>query len=285
MVKQYLNYFKWLLIITGVLAVICICTRLLYTAPVRGNTECLTAERVFDYADVLTDEEEASLRGLITQRELQTGCDIVLVTLEESLKEYARKIEPEVSYDQFVRVYAEEFYDSNKYGFDKPIGDGVILVDNWYREDDGKIYTWLCTTGRAKEVYSSEMIDTLLDNVYEYVEDSPYEAYKTYINDFYYDMSEMGAIAELISLFAVFVAAVAMIIFIIVHWSYKKGKKTTIATTYVSGGKPTLNKKEDSFINKVVTRRHIERSSGSSGGSGGSGGSSGGSHGGGGHSR
>lgn len=288
--KQYFNYFKWIFLITALLGVIYAGT-LIYQAAqkaeARANTECLTKERVFDYGNVLTQEEESKLRELISEREAQTGCDIVLVTLNESLKEYARGKEADVSYDEFVRIYAEDFYDENKFGYDKPIGDGVLLVDNWFREDDGRIYTWLCTVGRAEENYSSAMVDNLLDKVYLYVEDDPYKAYETYVNEFYYDMTGTGQLTESLPFWSPFAAAaIIAIVFIAVHWSSKKGNRTTMATTYVNGGRPELKRKEDVLVNKVVTRRHIERSSGNGGGSSGGGGHSGGGHhGGGGHSR
>lgn len=285
--KQYVRYFRWLFILTGVIVLVYAGILFLHSTagPVeRTNKECTETERVFDYGEVLSDKEENKLRKLIAKREKQTGCDIILVTLNESLKEYAREIRPNTPYDEFVKVYGGEFYESGKFGYDKPIGDGVVLVDNWYREDDGSIYTWFYTEGRVEDWYSSERVDHLLDNVYRYVEKNPYKAYKTYVNEFYHDMTGKGMFTIYLPYYLPFVAAaVCMMIFVGVHWSYKKGKKTVTATAYVNGGRPKLNKKEDVFINKVVTRRKIETSSGGHGGGGRSGGG-GGSHGGG-HSR
>lgn len=286
--RQYVRYFRWIFIVTGILAVVYAGLHLLHglrTFPERTNEECLTRQRVFDYGDMLSEAEEEKLADLIAKRERQTGCDIVLVTLNESLKEYARKKEPNVPYKEFVRVYAEDFYDSNAFGYDRPVGDGVLLVDNWYREDDGRVYTWLTTVGRAEKKYTAARIDHLLDNVYRYVERDPYRAYKTYINDFYHDMAGGGTFTFYLPYWLpLAAAALSMLIFVVVHWSYKKGSKTVVPTAYVDGS-PQMYKREDVFINKIVTKRHIQRSSGGSGGSGGGGGSHGGHHGGGGHSR
>ena len=294
--KEYFHYFKWLYIALGVLLLILAgisisqwsAAKIAYYD--RTNTECTTTERVFDYADVLTDRQEEKLRKLIAKREKQTGCDIILITLEESLKDYAREIEPDVSYDQFVRVYAEQFYEENNFGYDKANGDGVLLIDNWYREDDGRMYTWLCTTGKVKEAYDAEGIDHLLDNVYLFVEDNPYRAYKTYVNDFYHDMRGMMAgDMYLPGYFSWLVGLLAAIIFVAVNWRSRKGEKTTTATTYVSGGSPTFKVRQDRFIRKSVVTHKIQTNNSSHGGGGGhsSGGHSGGggSHGGGGHSR
>lgn len=294
--REYFRYFRWLYITLAILATFFLginVFRSFVSASVyydRTNTECQVKQRVFDYADVLSDKEEKKLAALIDKREKQTGCDIILITLKQSLKEYARAIEPSVSYDEFVRVYAENFYDENKFGYNKPGGDGVLLVDNWFREDDGRIYTWFCTTGIVKDRYSTGDIDHILDRVYRYVETNPYRAYKTYVNDFYNDM--MGSrifhldVPKGLPLIAGIIAAV---IFMLANWKSRSGKKTTTALTYVNGRNADFVNRQDIFIRKTVTKHRIQTSSSSGGGGSRSGRSSGGgggrSHGGGGHSR
>lgn len=287
--KEYFKYFKWLYIVLAVMLVIFafvkLSSRVVHYE--RTNTECTTTQRVFDYADVLSDAQEKELAQLIAQREKQTNCDIILITLEESLKEYARAIEPSVSYDEFVRVYAEQFYEENKFGYNRPNGDGVLLVDNWFREDDGKIYTWFCTTGIVKDRYSAADIDHILDRVYLYVEDDPYKAYTTYVNEFYHDMMGGSSLtSNMPKGLPIIIGFVAALIFIAVNWKSKSGKKTTTAVTYVNGKRADFVNRQDIFIRKTVVKHRIETSSSSGGGhSGGGGGGGGGSHGGGGHSR
>ena len=289
--REYFRYFKWIYIILAVLGIIVALLNVGHWGIARvanyqrTNKECTTEQRVFDHGDVLTEKQEKKLEELIAKREKQTGCDIVLITLNESLKEYARGIEPGVRYSEFVRVYAEQFWEENGFGYDRPDGDGVVLVDNWFREDDGSIYTWLCTTGKAKEAYSAAQIDHILDNVYRYVEKDPYRAYKTYINDFYHDMLGVNVFSLYVPGYIPWlVGIVSAVIFTACNWWSKRGKKTTTAVTYVAGGKPVFQVRKDRFIRKTVTQRKIQRSSGGSGGSGGGGGG-GGHHGGGGHSR
>lgn len=287
--REYFRYFKWMYIMLGAAALL---LGLLYAGHwgisrmfryERTNQSCTTKERVFDYGDVLTDREEDKLRRLIAKREQQTGCDIVLVTLQESLREYARQIEPYVSYDEFVRVYAEQFYEENRFGFDQANGDGILLVDNWYREDDGRIYTWLCTTGRVKDKYSDAAVNHILDNVYRYVERDPYRAYKTYINDFYHDMLGIQVFHIYVpSGFPWIIGLVTAVIFMICNSRSKRGSKTTTAVTYVAGREPRFRVREDRFLRKSVVTRRIQTNSGHGGGSRSGGG---GSHGGGGHSR
>lgn len=291
--REYFRYFKWLYII---LAAVALLTVMLHAGHwgiakavdyQRTNTQCATSERVFDRAGVLTDKEEEKLRRLIAKREKQTGCDIVLVTLKEPLKAYATAIEPGVDSEEYVRVFAEQNWEEQGFGYDKPDGDGVMLVDNWSREDDGMIHTWFCTTGRAYDAYYVEDVDHLLDRVYRYVERNPYRAYKTYVNDFYHDMMGWRVCHLNLPGFFPWVAGlIAAVIFSCLNWQSKEGKKTTTATTYVAGRAPVFRVSEDRFLRKTVTRRKIESNSGGGGSGGGhSHGGGGGHHGGGGHSR
>lgn len=292
--KEYFKYFRWVFIIIGVLAVILAVIKGVQGLAVvagsheRTNTKCETTQRVFDYADVLTDREEKKLEKLIAKREKQTGCDIVLVTLYESLEEYAREIEPDVPYNQFVRIFAEEFYEENNFGYNKPDGDGVLLVDNWFREADGHIHTWLWPAGNAADTLSYDDVDWILDEVYLYVEDNTYRAYKTYVNDFYRGMTGKGALsANIPEGLPILAGIIAAVIFIPMNWKSRSGSRTTTATTYVNGGTEHFVNRQDIFLRKSVVKRHIETSSSGGGGghSGGGHSGGGGSHGGGGHSR
>ena len=293
--KKYISYFKfWFLaiLLLAVLLVVLLAVRGRESAAERTNQECDTQERVFDYADVLTADQEEALRALIAEQEKRTTCDIVLVTLNESLADYAAAYEEELGYltpDRYTMVYADNFYDEHQFGYDRPYGDGVLLLDNWYREADGGVYSWLSTCGRAEERLSSSMIDALLTEALANVEQDPYGAYVKYVNLFAEMMTE-GRAPKISVLVPLAAAVLGTALFAGGSLKHHKGSKTVNPTTYVEGGKPELKRREDIFLRKTVTKRHIERSSGDGGGGGGGGGghhtSSGGvSHGGGGHRR
>lgn len=301
--KEYFRYFKVPFILIGILAIITISVGVGSTITSittsdnsqSANTERTTTERVFDYADILSNEEENLLREQIKESEAITKCDIVIVTLNESLVDYAASYEHiigPVPTEKCVMVYADNFYDEHRFGYNEPYGDGVLFLDNWYRESDGGVYSWMCTTGKVEDRYSSSMIDNIMYESLENVEDNPYRAYSKFIKLFVEDMttsSGSSSIAYKLSVqhmlvFSVVIAA----LFFAINWSGKKGKKTVTNLTYVNGGNPTLKRKEDRFINKTVTKTKIESNSGSGGRSGGGGhhrSSSGRSHGGGGHRR
>lgn len=296
--KEYFRFFSIPFAVVGILAVVTLVVTLVKNEPVTasasGNTQRTTTERVFDYADKLTDAEEDKLRAQIEEAEQKTQCDIVVVTLNESLVEYAAQYESiigPVDTSECVMVYADNFYDEHMFGYDEAYGDGVLFLDNWYREADGYVYSWMSTCGKAEDRYSSAMIDNLLDDALCNVDEDPYGAYSKMVTIFVRDMTggtDSNAAGVLKPLYIVIGAIVIAVVFLIVNWSSKKGKRTTTDRTYVVGGNPVFRRREDRFLYKNVTKHKIEKSS-SSGGGGGGGGhhmSSGGhSHGGGGHRR
>lgn len=289
--KKYISYFKfWFLaiLLLAVLLVVLLAVRGRESAAERTNQECDAQERVFDYADVLTADQEEALRALIAEQEKRTACDIVLVTLNESLADYAAAYEEELGYltpDRYTMVYADNFYDEHKFGYDRPYGDGVLLLDNWYREADGGVYSWLSTCGRAEDRFSSSMIDSLLTEALANADQDPYGAYVKYVNLFAEMMTESGGIPD-IPVFAPLVLAVlGTVLFVESALRNHRGSKTVNLTTYVEGGKPELKRQEDIFLRKTVTKRHIERNTGGGGGGGHHTSSRGVSHGGGGHRR
>ena len=82
----------------------------------RSNTECTLTQRVFDDADVLTDEEEAKLEKLIAEKEKLIGGDIVLMTTNdaslntmEKLRDYAQNYYVD-QWQQVVDDYYLNFY-------------------------------------------------------------------------------------------------------------------------------------------------------------------------------
>lgn len=293
--KRFLKRFQFCLIILGVLAAIYFALTGIHslTGSLRNgdrqNTECTTQERVFDQADVLSEEEEEKLRKLIAKRERQTGCDIVLVTLNESLRDYAYERQEYVAVEKYVMIYADDFYDGHLFGYDKPQGNGVLLLDNLYREDDGYAYSWLCTAGKAEGKYTNSMIDHLLEKSYRWSKISPYQGYRAYINQFYHDMNGFGLISINFSVPVLFAVSLVMAaVFVALNTGSETGQKTTSAKTYVKGGKVKMNHREDRFIRKNVVQHRIQTGSGGGGGGHSGGGGhhvsrSGVSHGGGGH--
>ncbi len=254
--KEYLKRFWLWYAIVGVLAVVYVVLKVKAGAGEtfeRTNTECLTEERVFDEANKLSDAEEKKLRELIAEREVQTGLDIVLITLSD----------PSLDTDAKMREYAQDFCIENKIGYNEPVGDAVIYVDNWYNG-----YVWMTTSGKAHARFTDAMIDHVIDRACDVVNANPYKGYERYVNQVWADMTTKLGLGNVITPMAIFlVALMVTVIYLIVNLSGRKGKKTTTAETYIAkNGQPALRNTQDVFITKHVTRRRIESSSGGGGG-------------------
>ena len=288
--KKFIEIFKIPLIIFTVFLVIGIsCKIIADNRPkvefVRNNSQC-TTERVFDYADVLTDAQEEELRAKIREAEQFCGTDIVIVLLNESLEAYAKSYESIIGYVepyQYTMVFADNFYDENAFGFDMPHGDGVLFVDNWYREDDGGVYSWLSTSGRAMSELDTDTCEFILDMALDYVEDDPAYAY-SYLVELITDYMDPNARLGdgLGGGISVIIGLVAGLIFFLANLGGKKGAKTVQTRTYVKSGNADITERQDIFLTKTTSRRKIETQSGSSGSHRSAGGHS---HGGGGHRR
>lgn len=270
---------------------------------VRTNTECTTEERVFDYADVLTDSEEGKLRQLIAEQEKKTACDIVLVTLNETLEYYQPAGSVPVTMndpEDWIRAYADDFWDTHYFGYNTGTeGDGVILVDDWYREPaDGRIHTWLSTSGRAYAALGDREISRILDDVYEDIEENPYEAYGAYVKSFARiinaDTEYSSGPVLVIGWFTFLPPILLALVLLAYYYRNRKGRVEVNKNTYVqqkpAGYGVQILQNSDRFLHKHVTRERIQRDDHSGGGGGGGFGgghisSGGASHGGGGHSR
>ena len=283
--KQYFKYFRIWFILFGVCAAITLVVGLVHILkteePIeRGNTQA-PIERVYDYADVLTDEEEDNLRNYIAQVESKIHHDVVLVTLNESVLDmFGYEENTDYNWDAAITAYADDFYDYKYYGYNEAMGDGVILVDNWYEGEKGSKFS---TAGNAYEVYTYYMVEEVLDAVYDVVEYNPYRAYMAYVETVSRHLAprnNSGLDIAINPLAILVVALIPAIIFVVVHLKNSEGKKTTTSGTYVDEKAmiPKFIVKRDDFITKSVTSVRIDTSSSSGGGGRSSGGGRAGGH-------
>lgn len=284
--RQYFKYFKIWFIAVAVLLVITIFVAgaelLSRNDSGERNNDKAPTERVYDYADVLTDEEEQKLRILIAEKEIEIKADIVLVTTNEYMGD------SDAAWENAMMNYADDFYDNNNYGYEKVWGSGVLLLDNHY---EGQAGSWLSTCGEVYEKFGDYEINRVLDAVYYGLDDGFYNAYSKYVYTVCNYMQDAEEVEGIPFIGTFIIPTIVAVIYACVHLFQAKAKDTTNSSTYVAGGRPVMKVCQDDFIRKSVTKRRIESSS-SSGGSRSSGGrggshrsSSGVSHGGGGRRR
>lgn len=250
------------------------------------TTPCVDdVQKVYDFADLLTDEEEDKLYQEVNSFISQTGYDLAVVTTNDNNKR------SEVE-------YADDFYDYNDFGKNSTRDGLLLLIDMTNR----KVY--ISTTGNAIVMYNSR-IDSIIDAGYDYLTSGDY--YNTFSKmiekqEYYFDLGpderdsktiiidEYGNASYIkympYGLIGFISGIVTLIVSIII---YNKSKlKIKVGSTISYMKNKNITKKQDNLVNTIVTHtlRYSDTSSGGGHSSGGGfhSSSSGSSHGGGGRS-
>lgn len=240
-----------------------------------GEVELDINQKVYDYADLLTDSEEQKL--LVQAREFADmyQLDLVLVTTDDAEGKSSM-------------AYADDFYDYNGFGIGEAHSGLLVLIDM-----DNRMI-WLSTTGSAISLFTDGRIQEITDRAAGYLSDQDYfggcksafaDIQETVRTD--REKSTLGGrarrSARRLPLYLLIAAAASGISIAVMARKGKTARKAVNAEGYLDRRSIELLVREDQFIRSSVSRTRIERSSG--GGGGGSSthsGSSGTSHGGGG---
>ena len=224
-------------------------------------------EKVYDFADLFTDEEEQQLYTKITNYINEYNLDLAVVTIDENNKT--------------PREYADDFYDYNDFNQQ---GGILFLIDMYNR----KIY--MSTTGEAIKMYNDYRINTALDEVYTYMSDEEYyEGTSSYI-DKISDYAKKGvptsnneekSLTSSIFMSLLIGLIGTAIIMAILIFKNRMVKKATTAREYLNKNSIKIQNMGEILISSNTTKHEIDHSSS---GSSTHTGSSGSSHGGGGHS-
>lgn len=230
-----------------------------------------TSLKVYDYAQVLSLEEEENLKKEIDLFIANHNMDMALVTVK-----YHEKID--------TMNYADDFYDYNGFGIGSN-NDGLIFVIDFTFRERGEI--WMSTTGKAIDIYTDARIDSILDNVAARKNRGYYEMMNTFIEEsnYYANIGISYNNESKINLKNIIIISLVIpsIIVLILILKNKMIKAATTASHYLIKDSVIINKRSDRFITTHTTSVRINDSS-SSGGSSTHSGSSGVSHGGGGRS-
>ena len=244
------------------------------------STPCVDAnEKIYDFADLFSNEEEINLYNEVTDFINKTGLDLGIVTINVNSKGSAM-------------VFADDFYDYNDFG-----RHGILLLIDM----DTREY-YFSTTGNAIFYFDDYRVDAVLDAMeYDMINGNYNNAALAFIDiiEYYYNagiitnkytIDSSGKIVRKTPwiLITIISLSVAFIITTILKGRNKKIKVVNHANEYING-KLKLTKKNEIFLYKTTDRHYSPISDSSSGSSGGGGfsshsGSSGSSHGGGGRS-
>ena len=267
-IKQFVKHFRILFIITAIIVGIYI-TMLIVIKPkdtevLRGNNST-PGHRVFDTANVLSDSEERMLEKLIAECEDEGTCDIILVTINQKVGL------SDTEWNTHMMNIADDFYDDGAYGYNKKYGDGALILDNWYEDENGSQKgTWLSTSGKMENIIGAYEENTVLDRIYDLIDKNPAQAYAAGIRKLAFWGESGSGQSRKIQIRWLYVLGgpfVVALFYMLSHISNPPGETTTTAMTYVTGGDPRLVNKRDDFLRKTETRTRISSSSSGSGGS------------------
>ena len=249
------------------------------------NTPAVDAsEKIYDYADILTEDEEKILKEKIDKFIEKTKMGMVIVV-------------PSFDYydDSENEDFAADFYDYNDFGIDYPKYSGVLFLRN---DNPSDRYYNIYTFGNAQLYFDYNRLESVLDNIYSSISNGYYlQGFSDYIDEmtnYYkagipstmknYRVDDKGYIYEIYQIPWMIVIIVAIVItFIIMLILIKKNKmviKATTASDYFDKKSFKMTNFQDRFLRSHTSSYTISSSSGGGGGS--HGGSSGGGHGGGG---
>lgn len=246
------------------------------------NTPCVDAnEKIYDFSDVLTDEEEKELKKEIDKFIEETKMDMVIVI-------------PEFSYinDNENENYAADFYDYNDFGIEFNKYSGVLLLRNTYEADP---YFNIYTFGEAQLYFSYNRLENTLDSIYYDIKNKNYPSgFSRFVEDmkkYYkigipsemksYTVDDMGYLQKLYRipwLISLLISGIITgIIMAILISKNKMVIKATKAAEYLDKNSVNITRREQMLIGTHTTS-HVIDSGGSGGGFHSSGGSSGGGH-------
>lgn len=236
--------------------------------------------KVYDFADTFSEDEKNDLYDKVTEFIEKYNMDMVIVTINENPKSSAK-------------AYAQDFYDYNTFGTNDTHDGILFLIDFSVRN------VQIVTTGYAIQVYSDLRIDSILDDVFEYMSSDYYEAALAFVESAstYAELGPgSGGSPKLTGLdklrvlpwmgILIFAVISTIIVVGIIVYNHKMVRKATSSRQFLVKDSLQINLIKETFLGTTVhkTARVQNDSSSGGGGSHTSSGSSGVSHGGGGRS-
>ena len=126
--------------------------------------------KIYDFSDILTEEEEIELRSKINNFISNANMDMIIVTYNLPY-----------TVDSVNETFAADFYDYNDFGIDFDNYSGVLLFRNTYEQDR---YYDIYTFGDAQLYFGYDRLNTTLDKIYyDFVNNNYLTGMTTFIND------------------------------------------------------------------------------------------------------
>lgn len=239
-------------------------------------------QKIYDFSDVLTDEEEQKLTDRMYDFTEKYKMDIVIL-----VDNY------QYTQDSQNTTFATDFYDYNDFGINFEKYDGVMLFRNTYEQNP---YFDAYSFGNAQLYFYDTRLSNALDYIYDDLHNkSYYEGFNKFIDkmeeyynegkltDYYVDdsgfLQKQKTSSYYLKMIGLSMLIALIITGIIIYILIKKNKmilKATKATVYMNKEKSKITNVQDNFVTSNTTSYVISSDTPSSGGHSSSGGSSGG---------
>lgn len=238
-----------------------------------------SSEKIYDFADILSDDEEEEIYSKINDFIEKTNMDMVIVSIDMPY-----------SNDYKNEDFAADFYDYNDFGIDFSNYSGILLLRNNYSRDK---YYDMYTFGDAQLYFDQSRYDDILDGIYSYFTSSNYvdgmskfisrcssyydNGYAYKYRNAYVDFDGYIQYNYHVPVFMCLVGSsiITLITMCILVKKNKMVRKATTASQYLVKNSINYTEHTDQFVNSHTTHYTV---SSSSGGGGSHGGSSGGGH-------
>lgn len=233
-----------------------------------------TGLKVYDNAELFSEDEANSLRQRAQELVKKCSMDVLIVTIDDAEGKSSRN-------------YADDFYDDNGFGLGDDKSGLVLLIDMDNRE------AYISTCGSAIRIFTDNRLDNMINNITSPLSDGEYvkaaniflddvddyfglgvpsDQYnyntETKQRDYYSNTAEMpdgvGKSLRNLGLF-IAIAIGASLIIVGCMALNNRGRKTTNAGTYLEPGSFTLNDRRDIYLRTTVTQHQINTGSGSGG--------------------
>lgn len=230
------------------------------------------SEKIYDFADILTDEEEEYLAKIVKEFVSKTNMDMVILT--DSKSYYT---------DSQNETYAADFYDYNDFGLNMENYSGVLLYRNAYEADP---YYNVYMFGNAQLYFDYDRSESMLDAIYADMRSKSYlAAFEDFVEiytDYYeegipsgmkdYEIDDMGFMHKKYTypwMWALLVSGIVALIYACVFIGKNKMvKKADSAKDYLADEDIDMYKTVDQYLRSHTTSYTVSSSSGSSGGGG-----------------
>ncbi len=273
------------------------------------NTPAVDAsEKLYDFSDVLTDEDEQTIKERINEFIEKTKMDMVIVldkiSYPDKVKNSCYNEDTADQYeDEINETYGSDFYDYNDFGMEFENNSGVLLLRNTEKDPcwDAMYYD-MYTFGNTQLYFNQYRYDDILDGIFNNLKSENYVAgfidfidrTERYIlsgkpndmNNYYVD--EFGYLQQYPPVYtipwagsAAVAGIITLIVMIILIKRNKMVMKATQATEYLNKGSVNISNRKDVFIHSHTSSYTVSSDSGGGGGGGGHSshsGSSGGGH-------